>query len=124
MTDDDRPAWVYGRDDDRAVERDLAPGLTARVFAGEGAMLSFVHAEPHSEGDLHSHPEEQWGYLLEGELVRVQGDEEAAMTPGDIWHTPGGVEHTVRTGEVGALVLDVFGPPRPAYREDGEGFEV
>ncbi len=73
--DHDRPDWVYERTDDRAVERDLAPGITARVFAGENAMLSFVHAEPHSGGERHSHPEEQWGYLLEGVLVRVQGGE-------------------------------------------------
>jgi quercetin dioxygenase-like cupin family protein len=108
---------VYDRDDSRAVERDLAPGLTARVVAGEHVMLSFVAAEPHSEGRLHSHPEEQWGLLVEGRCVRVQGGAEHRATPGEFWHTPGGVEHAIRTGETGALVLDVFGPPRAAYRE-------
>lgn len=32
--------------------RDLAPGLTTRIFAGEQAMLSAVTLAPHSEGTL------------------------------------------------------------------------
>jgi quercetin dioxygenase-like cupin family protein len=85
-------------------------------------MLSVVRIAPHSEGTLHSHPEEQWGVLLEGECVRTQGGEEVAMKAGDFWRTPGGVTHTVRTGDVGAVVLDVFAPPREEYRKPGEGF--
>jgi quercetin dioxygenase-like cupin family protein len=123
MSDDTgRPAWVFDPTDDRGIERELAPGLDARIFAGDNSMLSYVTIEPHSEGTLHSHEEEQWGFLLEGECTRVQGGEEVHATAGDFWHTPGGVEHTIRTGDVGAVVLDVFSPPRPAYRESGEGF--
>ena len=48
--------------------RELAPGLTTRIFAGEHAMLSVVTLAPHSQGNLHHHPEEQWGVLLEGDL--------------------------------------------------------
>ena len=33
-------------------------------------MLSLVTIEPNAQGSLHSHPEEQWGVLLEGEGVR------------------------------------------------------
>ena len=77
-----------------------------------------------SEGTLHSHPQEQWGVLLEGELVRIQGGEEVHAKAGDFWCTPGGVEHSVRTGDVGATVLDVFAPPRDEYRKPGEGFSA
>ena len=127
MTDDisediDRPPWLFDRTDERGIERELAPGLDARIFAGERAMLSLVEIEPHSEGRLHSHEEEQWGYLLEGTVTRIQDGEAVDATPGEFWHTPGGVEHTIRAGEEGAVVLDVFSPPRPEYREAGEGF--
>ena len=120
---DDRPAWLFDRTDERAIERELAPGLDTRIFAGENAMLSIVEVEPNAEGELHSHDEEQWGYLLEGAATRIQDDEAVDVTPGDFWYTPGGVEHTVRTGEEGALILDVFSPPRPEYQDDGEGFD-
>jgi hypothetical protein len=36
-------------------------------------MLSVVTLEPHSEGTLHHHPEEQWGVLLEGSAIRFFG---------------------------------------------------
>jgi len=44
--------------------RQLAPGLSSRILAGEKAMLSIVTFEPNSEGTLHHHPEEQWGLML------------------------------------------------------------
>ena len=104
------------------IHRELAPGLTARIFAGEHAMLSVVTIAPNAEGKVHSHSEEQWGVLLEGSAVRVQGGEEIAVRKGDFWRTPGGVPHTMRAGPEGARVLDVFSPPRPEYRVAGSGF--
>ena len=47
---------------DDGLFRELAPGLTTRIFAGEHAMLSVVTLAPNAEGTLHHHPEEQWGY--------------------------------------------------------------
>ncbi len=115
--------WVFQiRGDDRGIPRKLAEGIAARVFPGRQAMLSVVQLEPHSEGVMHSHPEEQWGVLLEGRCVRIQGGEEVEMAPGDFWRTPGGVPHSVRTGDEAALVLDIFSPPREDYRKAGEGF--
>ncbi len=118
-----KQAWVFNIDDDRqGIGRELAEGITTRIFCGEQAMLSVVRIEPHTRGKVHSHREEQWGLLLEGECVRIQGDEEVAMRAGDFWHTPSGVSHGIRTGDVGATVLDVFSPPREEYRKPGRGF--
>ncbi len=69
-------------------------------------MLSVVRIEAHTRGKVHSHPEAQWGLLLEGECVPIQGDEEAAMRAGDFWHTPSGVSHGMRTGALGAALGD------------------
>ena len=104
------------------IPRELAPGLTTRIFPGEGAMLSVVTIAPNASGTLHAHPEEQWGVLLEGTAVRVQGGEEIPVKKGDFWRTPGGVPHTMRAGPEGARILDIFAPPRPEYRVPGKGF--
>ena len=109
-------------DPDQGIPRQLAEGIATRVFPGEQAMLSLVTIEPNAEGRMHSHPEEQWGILLEGEGVRVQGGVEVAVKKGDFWRTPGGVPHNFRAGPSGATVLDVFAPPREEYRKAGSGF--
>ena len=115
--------WVFQLSGDtRGIVRRLAPGMLARIFVGQHVMLSVVRIESHSQGQSHSHPEEQWGVLLEGRCTRIQGDEEIDVTVGDFWHTPGGVCHSIRTDEASAVVLDIFSPPRPEYRQPGEGF--
>ncbi len=106
----------------QGILRELAPGLTARIFVGDQAMLSVVTIEPNAEGQVHSHPQEQWGVLLEGDAVRIQDGEEIAVKAGDFWRTPGGVPHGLRAGPQGARVLDIFSPPRDEYRKAGSGF--
>jgi quercetin dioxygenase-like cupin family protein len=115
--------WVFQlRGDARGIERKLAEGVNASIFPGENVMLSVVRVEPNSQGSIHSHPEEQWGVLLEGRCTRIQDGEEVQAGAGEFWHTPGGVAHGVRTGSEGALILDIFSPPRAEYRQQGRGF--
>jgi uncharacterized RmlC-like cupin family protein len=73
---------------DDGLLRELAAGVTTRIFAGEQAMLSVVTIAPNAEGVMHHHPEEQWGVLLEGSAVRFQGGEEIAVKQGDFCRTP------------------------------------
>lgn len=102
--------------------RQLGPGVTARIFAGEQAMLSIVSIAPNGQGTLHHHPEAQWGVLLAGTAIRVQGGEEIPVKPGDFWRTPDNVPHPRRAGPEGARVLDIFSPPHAEYRTQGSGF--
>ena len=115
--------WTFNlADSSKGIQRKLAEGITTRIFPGQNVMLSVVTVEPNSSGVMHSHPEEQWGVLLDGECVRLQDDQEVQMHKGDCWYTPGGVEHSVRAGNSGATILDIFSPPREEYRHSGEGF--
>jgi quercetin dioxygenase-like cupin family protein len=104
------------------VFRELAPGITTRIFSGEHAMLSLVTIAPGARGTLHHHPEEQWGFCLEGSGLRIQGDDVVEIASGDFWRTPGGVPHTVESGPEGLVILDVFAPPRKTYTRPGSGF--
>jgi quercetin dioxygenase-like cupin family protein len=104
------------------IQRELAPGVNTRIFTGDQAMLSIVTLAPHAEGTMHHHPQEQWGVMLEGSAIRVQGGEEIPVKKGDFWRTPGNVPHTIRAGAEGAKVLDVFSPPREEYKKAGSGF--
>ena len=107
---------------DDGLLRELAAGVSTRIFAGEQAMLSVVTIAPNAKGKMHHHPEEQWGVCLQGSGIRFQGDEEIHVKQGDFWRTPGNVPHTMRAGADGCRVLDIFSPPRPEYKKAGSGF--
>lgn len=106
----------------QGIRRTLAEGIETRVFPGEHAMLSVVRIAPNAEGKMHSHREEQWGVLIEGGGWRLQDGRETAVRVGDFWRTPGNVEHNFRAGPEGAVVLDIFAPPREDYRGSGSGY--
>lgn len=115
--------WKYNlHDPNLGLPRNLVEGISTRIVCGDQAMISVVRLTPNATSALHHHPEEQWGLLLEGSCVRVQGTEEVAMKPGDFWHTPGNIPHGMRAGPGGALVVDVFAPPRPEYKKSGSGY--
>ncbi len=104
------------------IPRKLAEGVTTSIFPGDQAMISIVRFEPDAMGTMHHHPEEQWGYLIEGSGTRYQGDEVIEVKQGDFWRTPANVPHTMKAGPNGAIFLDVFAPPRKEYLKPGEGF--
>ena len=104
------------------IKRVLGDGISTRIFCGEEAMLSVVTIEPNAKGKIHSHPQEQWGFLIEGSGIRIQGGEKIVIKKGDFWQTPGGVDHGIIGGLNGAKVLDVFSPPRDEYKTSGSGF--
>ena len=104
------------------IQRTLADGVNTSIFVGEQAMLSIVNFEANSEGSIHQHPEEQWGVMLEGTGTRIQNGNEYPVKAGDFWLTPGNVEHGFKAGPDGARVIDIFSPPREAYKKAGEGF--
>ena len=105
------------------ILRELAPGITARVFPGAHAMLSVVTLEPHSVSPVHSHSNEQWGVCLEGEWIRIQDGVEHHVKAGDFWQTPPHVPHGGRATDKRAVVLDIFSPPREEYRKPGSGYK-
>jgi hypothetical protein len=85
-----KAAWMFQlHGDTRGIPRKLAEGITTSIFPGQQVMLSVVRVEPNSTGTVHSHPEEQWGVVLEGRCTRIQAGEEAEAKVGvwyALWH--------------------------------------
>ena len=104
------------------IDRELAPGLVTTIFAGDQAMISVVRFEPGSKGQVHEHPEEQWGICREGSGVRIQDGKRIEVKAADFWLTPGGTPHGMGAGDEGMVVIDIFAPPRGAYKSAGSGF--
>jgi quercetin dioxygenase-like cupin family protein len=95
---------------------EIFPGVHIYTMAAQQMMLSYVDLEPNSVVELHQHPHEQMGLLLDGELTFTVGDETKRLSPGEMWRIPGGVPHTCTAGPRGAKAIDVFCPVREDYR--------
>jgi quercetin dioxygenase-like cupin family protein len=92
-------------------------GVHGRIVHGERITLSVIELDPGSIVPEHSHDNEQLGICLTGSLVFRVGDESRELGAGETWCIPGGVPHEVRVGPAGAVVVDVFTPPRDDWRE-------
>jgi len=101
---------------DEMKSRELAPGVTAKIASGEKLMFSLVTLEPNAVVPEHSHPHEQMGIMMSGDMELTVAGESRRLSGNDIYLVPGGVLHKVVTGPRGALALDAFSPPREEYR--------
>jgi quercetin dioxygenase-like cupin family protein len=92
-------------------------GVHGRVVHGGRITLGVIELDPESHVPEHRHENEQLGVCLSGALVFRVGDETRELGVGDTWSIPGNVPHEVHVGPEGAVVIDVFVPPRDDWRE-------
>ncbi len=90
----------------------LAEGYLGRVVHGEHLTMVVFEVEPGAVLPEHRHANEQFGMVIEGSVSFRVGDETQTLEPGGIWCIPPNTPHTVTGGETGAVVVDVFSPPR------------
>ena len=90
----------------------LFEGIAARAVHGERITLAVVELDPDTVLPEHSHENEQLGIVLRGSLTFRVGSEERLLGPGDTWRIPSNTPHFAQTGAEGAVVIDVFAPPR------------
>jgi quercetin dioxygenase-like cupin family protein len=90
----------------------LTEGYLARAFHGEHLTVAVVEAAPGAPLPEHQHANEQFGLVIEGSLRFRIGEEERVLGPGGTWRIPSDTPHSAVAGEHGAVVIDVFSPPR------------
>ena len=95
----------------------LWSGYRARAVHGERLTLAVVEIEPGAELPEHRHVNEQLGMVLRGELRFRVGEEERTVGPGGIWRISSETPHAAAAGPGGAVVVDVFSPPRDDWSE-------
>ena len=92
-------------------------GVHGRIVHGERITLGVIELDPESHVPEHRHENEQLGMCLSGSLVFRVGDETRELAAGETWSIPSNVPHEVHVGPEGAVVIDVFVPPRDDWRE-------
>jgi quercetin dioxygenase-like cupin family protein len=94
--------------------------IAARSLHGEQITLSVVELEPGALVAEHSHANEQLGIVVRGSMDFRVGDERRELGPGGTWTIPSNTPHEATAGPEGAVVIDVFVPPR----DDWKGLEA
>ena len=94
----------------------IFPGVEIFTTHGQHLMLSLVEFQPGAVVEEHSHPHEQLGLMLEGEMEFVIGGQSHIVRPGQMWRIPGGVPHKAIAGDRPVRALDVFYPIREDYK--------
>ena len=101
---------------DSMDKKSLREGIQSRIVSGEKMMMAFMDVEANMNDPGHSHPHEQCGIVIEGEIEMSIGDVVKLCKKGDIYFIPGDLPHGGKTFENPCLVLDVFSPPREDYK--------
>lgn len=107
---------IYFQDAENRAKKQLLAGINTRTFWGDQMLISLVDLDPNAVIPPHSHPHEQVGIVLEGELALTVAGETRQLKPGDIYVVPGGTTHGLQMGNAPARVFEVFSPVREEYK--------
>ncbi len=107
---------MYFCDVENREAEEVVPGIHLRTFWGEKMLLSIVDLDAHANLPAHSHPHEQSGTIISGEMTLTIAGETRLLKQGDAYIIPGGVEHSAQTGSQPARVVDIFSPVREEYK--------
>jgi quercetin dioxygenase-like cupin family protein len=101
----------YAVSDLKEVPGGVNPLMRVRKVVGEFMKVGIV-TKPEGEGTpLHEHPnEEQWSYILDGQMHYILGDEERIVGPGDLVHIPRNTRHRSRPVNGPATFFTVKSP--------------
>ena len=98
----------------------IAGGFRRTLGDGDKMMLIEWTFEPGAMVPMHSHPHEQCGYVVAGEMKFTIEGKERSVPAGMGYSIPSNVPHSARF-EQSTVLIDIFSPPREDYRASSGG---
>jgi len=86
---------------------EFRPGIFSKVEAGSNLMMAIMEITPGKEGVEHSHPFDQCGIVVEGEIEMSIGEEKRLLKPLETYFIPAGISHNWKTAQSSAKILDI-----------------
>lgn len=81
---------------------------------GNNTLMSEFRLKKGKILPIHSHPQEQTGYLVKGHIILIMNGQKYDMKAGGSWSIPGNVEHGAEVLE-DSVAVEVFSPVREDY---------
>ena len=98
-----------------ATPVEMFPGIVRRALSsGDRTTLCEITLYKDAVVPLHSHEDEQTGYVIRGRMLFKIGEEEREIGAGYGYLAPGNVPHAL-TALDDSLIIEVFSPPRKGY---------
>ena len=95
--------------------KQVLPSIWLKTLVyGEKTLFSEFRMEKGSQLPDHSHPHEQTGYMVSGQMRLTIGEESFEVTQGDSWCVPGNARHRAEI-LADSVVVEVFSPVREEY---------
>jgi len=91
-------------------------GIAGRAVHGTSLTFGVIELDPGATLPEHQHVNEQLGIVVSGALTLTVAGETRTLGPGETWTIPPQVPHSGRAGASGAVVIDIFSPPREDWR--------
>lgn len=114
----------FGRVDAISAVSPVA-GIEIRAVSGAGITLSFVSFAKDAVAPVHTHPHEQMGTVLEGEMEFEIAGERRVLRPGEVYSVPPNVPHGARAmGGKPCVALDAFTPRREDFMALARGVQA
>lgn len=106
----DKNMYFYDIESIKFMEK--RKGLFAKVITGEKMQMAILKLD-YGFTTNHSHPNEQMGYILAGEIELTIGDEIKKCGPGYVYCIPCNIQHTFKVLSIeGAECIEFFAPPK------------
>jgi len=85
------------------------------LVLGEATLMTEFKLSKDALVPRHSHPYEQTGYLISGNILLHIEEKKYEMKKGDSWCIHKNISHQAEVQE-DSIVLEIFSPPREDYR--------
>jgi quercetin dioxygenase-like cupin family protein len=97
---------------DKVPGKDLNNGIVAQKL-GSGERMTVLHWDMDDQSSVptHTHPHEQFGYIIRGQLDLTLNDETVSLGAGDCYFIPSDAPHMF-TAIGPTEAIDVFSPVR------------
>ncbi len=106
---------------DDVERRNVAPGITVRVMSGHSRTMRLVEMAPNSVMPIHSHTDEQSGFVLQESMEFTIDGEKIVVNQGDAYFIPASVEISLIGSDEWTVYLGIFNPGmhgNEIYRRD------
>lgn len=89
-------------------------GVFSRMLVeGQNMTVMWTRWEPGASAPVHTHPNEQSGIVLAGQIIFTINGVDYPVSAGEFFHIPPNAPHSERNeGDVPAVLTDFFAPVR------------